>query len=915
MAAGNNDAVKDEPYYKKMSNVLSFEASQNAHQKDRLPGEDLATYMERIVRKHVQAIVTRCKTTGEKFTDGDFGPSEEDATGALSLYGNPPKKPGAVGSTQYPEPDALRWDRPMYAADHSMQIMSADGQPTEAAEPEDDDGAEIDGADDEQRGLPWCRRGELFKASAPGGSGASAGDVVQGALGDCWFLGALSVLATNERQLTKVFWPESNPEQFRDQGMFVLRFFKDAMWHYVIIDDRIPVYDNDEGLPVFAKCHDKDELWVLFVEKAYAKLHGSYKSLIGGFVHNALADLTGYVPELLITKKGHQGYTSLIPKREGEGSKSHAGLDSSSSKGKHKHKHKKSSRRVAGSTEKALTEDVIAEMNLVWQKLGRRHHEYAALMGCSIQPAPGASKKEAEGPSGLRLMHAYGLLDIGEISRSDEREAELEKLYKENDVAYEKKEAGSTQRLVLLRNPWGYGEWKGLWSDCVDTYFERQVYNPEINAKFHMGGNADGAEVNSNDGSFYMPFEKWYDIFTHVFIAMDLGVFGEPKKPTLLKEAAHVGQEPQGYAEDDDEPIAPPEVPQPEWQGAIVEGRWDLDAGGNRQMQSWACNPKYELKWEADNNPDIPDFECYVSVSVPDARMTHGIDYWRTPLQQMPLSFDVVAADQLDVEWKKHCSRSIMYGSYDKELEQIEHPDAPHPDLETHARAKSQPPFNYGSVQYSLNLIDDACGVHEISQNSADAGEGDGKEDGDDATDVSDGGEGAKEGGEAAAAPPPAKQGSVAHCQRFIIPSLFNRKVMGTFFIRVHANREFKLTLVNDINNDDGELASVKKVLASNNRVEDVRERLLGEIDRLGTTVAKVSKVLTRMSPEPEVSKIDFKSQLVDLGMSLTDLPDSDFDLLDKDKSGLISVEEFSEFLQVTLNPKVKLNKASVTAN
>jgi len=217
MAAGNNDAVKDEPYYKKMSNVLSFEASQNAHQKDRLPGEDLATYMERIVRKHVQAIVTRCKTTGEKFTDGDFGPSEEDATGALSLYGNPPKKPGAVGSTQYPEPDALRWDRPMYAADHSMQIMSADGQPTEAAEPEDDDGAEIDGADDEQRGLPWCRRGELFKASAPGGSGASAGDVVQGALGDCWFLGALSVLATNERQLTKVFWPESNPEQFRDQ--------------------------------------------------------------------------------------------------------------------------------------------------------------------------------------------------------------------------------------------------------------------------------------------------------------------------------------------------------------------------------------------------------------------------------------------------------------------------------------------------------------------------------------------------------------------------------------------------------------------------------------------------------------------------------------------------------------------------
>lgn len=44
--------------------------------------------------------------------------------------------------------------------------------------------------------------------------------------------------------------------------------------------------------------------------------------------------------------------------------------------------------------------------------------------------------------------------------------------------------------------------------------------------------------------------------------------------------------------------------------------------------------------------------------------------------------------------------------------------------------------------------------------------------------------------------------------------------VPGTFFLRVHANRDFKLTLVNDNNNNDGELASVKRVMISNNRVE-----------------------------------------------------------------------------------------------
>jgi hypothetical protein len=56
------------------------------------------------------------------------------------------------------------------------------------------------------------------------------------------------------------------------------------------VDDLFPCEPN--GAPLFSSCMN-GELWLMILEKAYAKVHGSYFLLKDGFVHEALMDLSG----------------------------------------------------------------------------------------------------------------------------------------------------------------------------------------------------------------------------------------------------------------------------------------------------------------------------------------------------------------------------------------------------------------------------------------------------------------------------------------------------------------------------------------------------------------------------------------------------------------------------------------------
>ncbi|XP_077078382.1 calpain-10 [Siphateles boraxobius] len=115
----------------------------------------------------------------------------------------------------------------------------------------------------------------------------------QGILGDCWLLCACSMLLKNQHLLNKVFPPEQ--PLWGDcayHGEFRFRFWRNGHWIEVRVDDRLPCINDTL---CFSRCQSPRAFWVALLEKAYAKLHGSYERLWAGQVCEAMVDMSGTI--------------------------------------------------------------------------------------------------------------------------------------------------------------------------------------------------------------------------------------------------------------------------------------------------------------------------------------------------------------------------------------------------------------------------------------------------------------------------------------------------------------------------------------------------------------------------------------------------------------------------------------------
>jgi len=311
------------------------------------------------------------------------------------------------------------------------------------------------------RARDFCKNPKLFHNKA------TPRDIVQGTIGNGWLLSALVAMAEHPGLVSKTFLTRERSTR----GKYSLRLYNafEKRWEIVYVDDSFPFVN---GRAVFAQALG-DEIWVMVLEKALAKLRGSYSAILTGNSLWAMRALTGdHVFRLTKYrdsnsrnwKERNWQRVNLIDKSLSEHPLPPYDLEP---------------------TEEYYT-DADGEMNVF--DLLRQYDRKKSLICASTRPSSDGATTgvEKDENTGLIKGQTYAVLRVERVGRGF-----MSDFTNSEDPEF---------MMVQLRNPWKQFEWKGFWADGNSRWFEhpkvREALRPNVAA----------------NGTFWM---EWNDFIDH----------------------------------------------------------------------------------------------------------------------------------------------------------------------------------------------------------------------------------------------------------------------------------------------------------------------------------------------------------------------------------------------------------------
>lgn len=287
--------------------------------------------------------------------------------------------------------------------------------------------------------------------------GVEPSDIMQGALGDCWLLCALSAVAEFPGFVENTLF---ETKEVSPDGKYALRLYDASLKKFVSVevDDRVPCNTAtwwEAPRPLFSQPHG-NEMYILLIEKAFAKLAGGYGRLQGGYPVLAWLTLTGCEDLSIWHAKESHWEESVVALNEVR---------------KDPHDYQALYTQASDVTKSAV------DMFSYLLHCDEANYVFAG----SINKG---SEVEKQRDDGLVERHAYSIIRVCRVTS-----------------------VPGLVGLVQARNPWGNNfEWNGAWSDRSELWEKHPQVGAEIGRKY----------LSADDGLFWMAWADFSAVFDTV---------------------------------------------------------------------------------------------------------------------------------------------------------------------------------------------------------------------------------------------------------------------------------------------------------------------------------------------------------------------------------------------------------------